>query len=157
MQTLQFAFVRLAPAEVATLQRKSFRIIAGEKAGVHRNAVDHARQAEPHDAPIMPGSASPPRFPAVHPFSTGGVFSLDKDRLRFPQQIFLGRKEIVVGGEHAPAETFGGEVGELCKILHRWPRSSTCPVGVAQNSPRSKIFTPRRKVASTIPIRLCPA
>src|SRR6266849_2705308 len=156
-QAAFFTSVGAAFAEVASFQRKSLGIVAGEKTGVHDDAANHARKAQADNAPIMPGSAATACFPAVHPFSTSGVLSFDKNRIGLLEQILFGRKKIVVGVEHTATQANGSEIGELREIPHRFPRRSTCPTGALQKLPRSEIFTPCRKVASTIPIRSRPA
>src|ERR1700741_648089 len=144
-------------AEVAPFQGKSLWIVAGKESSVHDDAANDSRQAEPDDAPIVAGGAAAARFPTVHPFSTRGVFSFDENGIGFLEKVFFGSKKVVVGFEHTPAEAFGGEIGELREVFHRLPRRRTCPAGMAQKFPRSKIFIPRRKVASTIPRRSRPA
>src|SRR5579859_5741931 len=99
----------------------------------------------------MSGRAAAARFPPVHPLPASSVFPFDENGIGLLKQIFLGREEVVVCFEHPAAKSFGDKISELGEIFHRLPRRRTLPAGEAGNSPRSKIFTPRKKVASTIP------
>src|SRR5580704_19745813 len=156
-QLFLFVPVRSRSTQIASLQRKPRRIIARKKARVHYRPAQNSRQPQPHDAPIRSRSPSPPRFPAVHPLSLGGVFPLEKNRLRALQQIFLGREKFVVRHQHAAAQPLRGQIHELRELIHTEPRCSRCPTGPAENSPRSKIFRPRRNVVSTRPKSSRPA
>src|SRR5882724_3198843 len=157
LQPALLAFIRVLFAEVAAFQRKPLGIVSREETGIDDDAANHPWQSESHGAPVIAGCAAAARFPSIHPFSAIGVFPFDENGVGLLDEIFLGCEKVIVGLEHSAAEAFGSEIGELSEILHRLPRRRTLPAGEAQNFPRSKIFTPRRKVASTIPIRSRPA
>src|SRR5208283_5058603 len=108
MQTLFLGFNRVAPREIASFQGKSFGIVSSKEARVHDDAPNDPRQSEPDDAPIEPRRPAAARFPAVHPFSAGGVFPFNENRLGFLEEIFLRGKKVVVGFEHATPEAFRG-------------------------------------------------
>src|ERR1700732_103828 len=134
-----------------------FRVISREEACIHHDAAKNSREAEPNDAPVIAGSAAAARLPSVHPFPASGVFIIDKNRRRWLQQTFLGREKFVVRLKYAATEALRSEVRQFGEIAHAPPRRNTWPIGLAENSPRSKIFLPLKKVVSTTPASSRPA
>ena len=83
-----------------------FGIIATEKTCIYNDTADDARQPETNDAPVVAGGAAAPRFPSIHPLSQIGVFAFDENRRGGLQQIFFGRKKLVIGDQHCATEFF---------------------------------------------------
>src|SRR5580658_4614031 len=156
-QLFLFVPVRRRTTQIATLQRKTRRIISREETRIHHYPPQNSRQPQPHDAPIASRSPPPPRLPSVHPLSPVGILPCDENRLPALQQIFLRRKKFVVGLDHAAAQPLRRQIHELRELTHAAPRRSTCPTGPADNSPRSNIFRPRKNVASRRPASSRPA
>jgi hypothetical protein len=62
-------------------------------------------QAKPNDTPVMPRCAPAPRFPAVHPLPTIGVFSGNENSPAGFQQIFFFGEKFIVSDQRSAAET----------------------------------------------------
>ena len=93
-----------------------FRVVAAKVARVNYDATNDSGQAQTNDAPVEAGRTSPPALPPIHPLATVGVLAFDEDGRARLQQILLRREEIVVGVEHGPAQTLGGEVNLFGEI-----------------------------------------
>src|SRR5690349_17414519 len=65
----------------AGLHRAGLRIVAPKVSGIDGHAPEHARQAEPDDAPVVAGLAPATGLPAVHPLADIRVFTLSPDGL----------------------------------------------------------------------------
>ena len=121
----------------AVFQFAVVREIAFEMRGVDDNSANDSGQAQLHDAPVVAGSAPPPRLPAVHPFAEIGKLVGDPNRRGGFQQIFFRREKFVIGRKDAPAQPFRGEIDVFSKIHQCLPRRSNAPRGLPKKCPRS--------------------
>src|SRR5206468_7686040 len=80
--------------QVHGLERARFGVVAPEMVRVHGGRVNHAGDAEPHDAPVISGGAPAARLPAVHPFAARRVAALDKHSPAWLDQVVLGGEEL---------------------------------------------------------------
>src|SRR6185295_1605350 len=96
------------------------RIIAAEETGIDYHTANNPGQAETNDAPVKARRAPPPRLPTVHPFSQIGIFAFDKDRSGGLEQIFFGRKKIIVGEKHGAAKFFCSEINQFSEFHWRF-------------------------------------
>ena len=89
--------------------------VAAEEGGVDDDAADHARHAEPDDAPVVRVGpvAAPARLPAVHPLAAIGVLALAPDRRGGLEQVLLRGEELVVGRDDRAAEALRREIDQL--------------------------------------------
>src|SRR5262249_19318393 len=128
-----------------------------------------AGHPELHHAPIIPGSAASPRFPAIHPLAVLGVAIGNEDRGARVEERLLRREKLVARRQNLPAHAFRSEIGKARKaflirtavIRVMGQAHGTAPIlfpeGPVRKVPCSKIFVPRRKVASILPQSSLPA
>lgn len=93
-----------------------FGVVAAKEARINNDATNNTGQPETNDAPIVTWRASSPALPPVHPLPAVGVLALDEHRRTRPQQILLGRKEIIIREEHRPPDALGCEIDQLSKV-----------------------------------------
>src|SRR5690349_21922290 len=85
-------------------------------AGINHEAVNDAGQTQANDTPVESRRSPASCFPAVHPLSQVGVFTFDKDRCAWFQQILFRRKELVVGELNGAPETLGSQINQFGKV-----------------------------------------
>src|SRR5918999_4830610 len=90
--------------ECGALERTMLRVVAAKVTGVDGDAANNPGQAESNDAPVEPGRSSAAAFPTVHPFPAVGILPFDKNGRTGLQQIFLGRKKVVISEQHRSTE-----------------------------------------------------
>jgi hypothetical protein len=85
-------------------------MVSEEMVRIDIDLFDDAAQTQLNDTPIVPGSATPARFPSIHPFAAVGVLVGDEDSAARLQQIFLLREELVVGEQRFAAHAFRSQI-----------------------------------------------
>jgi hypothetical protein len=74
------------------------------------DAARDTRDTESNDAPIVARTAAAAGLPAIHPLAALGVIALAPPRCVGPDQVLLGRKELVVSGNDGSAQALGRQV-----------------------------------------------
>src|SRR5580692_5216952 len=86
------------------LHRRKRRIVACKVARVDLERGQGARRGKLYDAMVVTLVTSPPRLPAVHPFTVLVIDACPPLRLGRLQHPFLGGEEIVAGEQRDRAE-----------------------------------------------------
>src|ERR1043165_7446716 len=93
-----------------------FGVVAAEEARVDNDATHDTWESETNDAPVEAWRAASAALPPIHPLTSIAILALNKHRRTGPQQILLGRKEIIIRDEHRPTHALGCKIYKLSKI-----------------------------------------